>query len=269
MNRRRAWTVVVAISTMLSFAVVVAGADPASGWSNPVRFDDDGQPQSVSCPTTAFCVAVDSNGTVFARRNGAWQAGVNLFGTGGFAGSFNSVSCTSATFCAAVSGTRAFIFNGSTWTAGTDIESISNPDLISVSCVSSTFCVAADQQYGTSNYNGATWTEIDYHTNMRVTAVSCSSTTFCTTVDFNGAVYTYNGATWRTTDSGSNFQDVSCASATFCVDTDINGNIKTWDGTGWSVPIDLSTTLALGPVSCASTSFCVTADAAGDVFVGT
>ena len=242
----------------------------AGSWSGPRRFDNLGQPQSVSCPTTTFCVAIDSNGTTFALRNGSWQAGVDLFGTGQFAGIYNAVSCVSATFCAAVSGDKAFTYNGTAWTAGTNIDP-EQPLLLSVSCVSSTFCMAVDRDLGATTFDGSSWSGFTDFNSLSLSQLSCASTTFCTAVDFEGIAFTYSGSSWRTSaarNSSLAFQGVSCASSTFCVDTDLTGNIEYWNGTSWSLPLGLESGVALDPVSCPTASFCVVADSDGAVLIG-
>ena len=71
-----------------------------------------------------------------------------------------SVSCPSATFCAAVDGVgNALIYNGSSWSSPSDIDAIMST-LRSVSCPSTTFCVAVDPVGNVFTYNGSPTTSV-------------------------------------------------------------------------------------------------------------
>ena len=77
-------------------------------------------------------------------------------------GSMTSVSCVSASFCAAVdSAGAALTFDGTTWSAPVSIDPIAPEPMnsyttghfSSVSCVSTTFCIAVDMNHA-SSYDG-------------------------------------------------------------------------------------------------------------------
>jgi hypothetical protein len=77
-------------------------------WSQPAGLPSSaGEPDSVSCPTVSFCVAVDGGGNVVTFDGSSWTAPVNIDSEA--AKSLNgpvlillmSVSCPSATFCVA------------------------------------------------------------------------------------------------------------------------------------------------------------------------
>jgi hypothetical protein len=45
-----------------------------TSWSSPDSIDAANQIISVSCPTTSFCVAVDSVGNVFTYNGSSWSS---------------------------------------------------------------------------------------------------------------------------------------------------------------------------------------------------
>ncbi len=231
---------------------------------------------SVSCVSTAFCVAVG----YYDPRSG-YSLGLVL------------------------------TWNGATWSLD-DSASLSPPTvtrfatLNGISCVDTSFCVAVGDYSGGSSmsqnfvltWNGHSWA-LDDSASLspptltsqfnHVLSISCASTSFCAGVGYyinfsNGElrqnfVLTWNGHSWVLDDSASlstsstedNFlMSVSCASASFCVAVGLfwSGNasknlLLTWNGSSWTLD-DLASLSAsstegnvLDGVSCASTSFCV------------
>src|ERR1019366_3194297 len=95
--------------------------------------------ESVSCPTTSFCVAVDESGYVLTYNGSSWSSPDEIDpGTGQ---TLTSVSCPTASFCVAVDMMgNVLTYNGSSWSSpesiGADIW------LYSVSCPAASSCVA-------------------------------------------------------------------------------------------------------------------------------
>jgi hypothetical protein len=86
-----------------------------------------------------------------ALASNGWSAPVSVdpvsFGS--------SVSCASATFCAAVDYEgNALTFDGTSWSAATSIDAL---PLASVSCPSSSFCVAVDYSGNVVTFDGTSW----------------------------------------------------------------------------------------------------------------
>ncbi len=240
----------------------------SNGWSTPTAVDRGGRPDSVSCASASFCVAVDQAGRALTFNGSSWTAPAAIDSK-----VLWSVSCPSASFCAAVdlSG-RALMFNGSSWTAPAAIET---SVLSSVSCPSASFCVALgtirqEQQPpplppplpppppliylvpGAWTFNGSAWrgpTTIGGAHELG--AVSCASASFCAAVGLGGAV-TFNGRSWTAPagiEGTSPLDSVSCASASFCAAVDVDGNAYTYapgaePTPGW-VTAALSSTLAI------------------------
>jgi hypothetical protein len=258
-------------------------------WSRPAELPsaDDGEPDSVSCPTARFCLAVDArDSATLVYRNSRWSPAPNLPNTQtGMA----SVSCSSPSFCAAVSnGSDAFTFNGTSWSPASAIDPAGQ--LSTVSCPSAAFCAAVDYGPNVLTFNGTSWSKpsaIDPGTYLQ--AVSCASASFCVAMDRKGNALTFNGRTWSAPvnanpdgltmgEGGISWPVVSCPARNFCAAVDgQEGNVVTFDGTTWTTPVTIDTKAAhslngpvlifLMSVSCPSATFCVAGDTTGDAFV--
>ena len=128
--------------------------------------------ESVSCPTTTFCIAVGNGpGQLIDRWNGSVWTIVSTTANFGLDG----VRCRSTTFCMAVGAqsagantdTLAEKWNGATWSVLTTPNVSGSPGnvLLSVSCTGTTFCMAGGYAQGsgvtqdtlTEVWNGSTW----------------------------------------------------------------------------------------------------------------
>jgi hypothetical protein len=108
-----------------------------TSWSGPDAADTGHDLVSVSCPTTSFCMAVDTSGQAAEHSDGLW--GLQPIGRATVA-----VSCPSAGSCLAIgrSGETARFANG-LWTP----EPAAHPGaaISALSCAAMTACVATDQ----------------------------------------------------------------------------------------------------------------------------
>ena len=258
--------------------------------------DDD--LEGVSCVSMQFCEAVGNgpNGMSAEVWNGTSWKVQNRPGAGGLQGQF--VSCSSVDFCMSIDAIgRVDTWNGSSWSAGTNLTGFS--PVGAVSCVSASFCeVVGSGPPGESAavWNGSTWTAqpTPGGAGEDLIAVSCLTATSCEAVGelFNQGnsqtlAEVWNGSTWslQPTPNPSAFQvntlnSVSCTAADACTavgdsSTAGFGNFQTlaevWDGTAWSLR---STPNRPGPapnflngVSCGASQMCTAVghsqDAAG------
>ena len=214
--------------------------------SRPSRLSSSsGEPDSVSCPTVSFCMAVDARDSSAFQFNGStWASAPSIDDPASSAQpGMASVSCSSARFCAAVdNGSNAFTFNGSSWSPAAVIDP-----------------------------------------GNELSTVSCPSARFCAAVDYGPNVVTFNGTAWSkpsAIDPAGYLQAVSCAAAGFCAAHRLDGNdgdLVTFDGSSWTAPVTIDSKAAnsdKGPVlvflmsvSCPSARLCVAGDTVGDVFV--
>ena len=179
---------------------------------------------SVSCPSSTFCMAVgsNSNDNIALSFNGtSWKrqslpSGMNSMPS--YYDMFNSVSCASATFCEALgapSGNNdiALSFNGSTWKRQN--LPVTTGTIDSVSCPSPTFCEAVGQDIWGPNsvvWNGTRWSA-QVRSSGLFNNLLCVSprTTTADTSDFGCSTLALVG--------------VSCASAAFCETVGSNLNL--------------------------------------------
>ncbi len=269
---RYAWVVVCAGILWLGAPTV---ASAATGWGPPANINSSNPINSVSCPTSSFCVAVTGSqnpGDVLIDQNGTWGSPSSIDGTA----TLSSVSCSSASYCVAVdeSGNEVTYDNG-TWSTPAAIDS-GGMGLISVSCPASTtvpapFCVTVDLSGNALTDNNGTWgTPSAIDTVGLPDSVSCPSSSFCMAIDLEGNYLTYNGTSWTAPApiiSGTIFMvSVSCPTSTFCAAIGntfgsgaINANGLTWNGTSWSAATQLSPAVGSfdeGAISCPSATFC-------------
>jgi hypothetical protein len=240
-----------------SFCMAVDGGDALTwnghSWSKPDNMDVTGDGvEAVSCGSTTSCMVVDWDGNALHWNGAFWpitavscpdqtsDATGDCSTTGSYAdprtGVPDSVSCPTASFCAAVDG------NGNALTLRPGPRGraqIANIDpiagiLTSVSCPSARFCVAVDTSGYALDWNGTSWSRPTWsvHSPMdagggAVSSVACPSATFCVAVDGNGRALTWNGSSWsapRAIDAGGGgLTGVSCASAASCVAVDAAG----------------------------------------------
>src|SRR5580700_7516910 len=131
---RNNWCRITAIATAVIFSIIFPTMVAADvGWSSPNHVDTAGRIGSLSCVSTAFCIAVDSSGNYLAYDGQAWR--LAAIGNGQ---TLNSISCVSATFCAGVTGAPGnfLTYNGTSWSSPALVDSTAN--LRSVSCLSNT-----------------------------------------------------------------------------------------------------------------------------------
>jgi hypothetical protein len=220
---------------------------------------DDSPYAAVSCPALGWCMAVgsdpDSGQAVFSWwSDGTWRSGLMAQppGAQGQVGPA-SVSCVSASFCAAVGGYslsdaadqplgygRAFaeIWNGTTWQAPSTwagSPASGSAVLSGASCASAAACTAVGAGIGqmgpvAERWDGIGWTTQDMASPAesaagQLNAVSCPAVAVCTAVgSFDGAAAaeSWNGSAWQVDQlpyagQSSGLSAVSCPAASQCV----------------------------------------------------
>lgn len=198
------------------------------------------------------------------------------------AGSLRSVSCPTASLCAAVDqyGNNAMIWNGSGWSRPQSIDPGGATVILNaVSCTAGSAgnghrerqCVAVDTRGNAITWNGQRWSRpvpVDPG-GGGLTAISCPGVSFCAAVDGSGHVVVRSGSRWQRPQSidgtGTGLESISCTSSSFCAATDWGGSAMEWNGSSWSAPQLVDPTTGsrgggLSSVSCASSSFCMAVD---------
>ena len=194
----------------------------------------------------------------------SWSAASTIDGTN----NLTSISCPTASFCAAVDTTdHSVMHSGTTW--GAAVTADTSP-LAGVSCTSAPFCMAVDTTGYAVTSTGGAWSariHVESSSTAARTGVSCASPTFCVVVDGDGDASVYTGSTFTThdVDGSLHLTSVSCPTTQFCAAVDSTGHaITTSNGwTSWTAAATIDGTNNLTSVSCQSSSFCEAVDSTG------
>lgn len=148
------------------FCMAVGGANPAGlaqtwdgqSWSDPVPFDPDTAPLTLSCASDTFCMAGE-NDAVWRWANGTWtrdRPSANAsFSVAGIS-CFNDASCLIASH----SGDLAR-WDGTQWTA---TPGRTTGNVLSLACTSSTYCLATQGNASIPrivDFDGSSWSTPD------------------------------------------------------------------------------------------------------------
>jgi hypothetical protein len=155
---------------------------------------------SVSCTTSAFCMAVDSNGNSFIYSKGKWSAPDSIDPQSADGFGLNAVSCPTSAFCMAVDANgHSLIYSNGKWSAPDSIDPQSADDsgLNAVSCPTSAFCMAVDSNGDSLIYSNGKWSAPDAIDLLPsaydfLNAVSCPTSAFCMAVDSSLGSLIYN-----------------------------------------------------------------------------
>jgi hypothetical protein len=252
-------------------------------WSKPTVISKyDGSPDSVSCPTSTFCIAIDNAGSVYMFNGTRWSTPTEIDAVP--PANQTAVSCASSTFCVAIDDSGGYeTFNGTAWTKTHQFDTSGGGSAAqhcssnqegtcaapaAISCPSTSFCAAVDGTGSVFTYNGSSWsaaTVVDGQT--PIVSLSCApNSSFCAGVDASGNAITFNGTSWSapTQVGKAGLDSVSCSSSSSCVAVDTSGDAIRFDGTSWSAPAPVAKA-ALAAVSCASSSFCLAVTPKSDV----
>lgn len=265
----------------------------ALSWGDPLLVDQS-QPfestnslNGISCPTSSFCAAADSNGNVVVSSDASAGASAHwVVETTPAGDTLSSVSCPSASFCAAVDQNGNVVTSKNPGAGASAVWSLDDVDgnrsLNSISCPSASFCAVVDSRGDviTSTDPGdgpsATWNIENIDGSATLWGISCPTTSFCALTDDNGDVWTSSQptvtASWamQSVEAHTLFY-ISCASSTFCAALDNWGTVWTANPTAVSptwASNDIDGSQNMGGISCApGSTFCAAVDGNGSVFV--
>jgi RHS repeat-associated protein len=235
-------------------------------WGSPSSIDGTKTINSVSCPSSTFCEAVDGSGNALSYNGTSWSTATSIDGTK----SIKSVSCPTSSFCEAVDGSgNALSYNGTSWSSATLIDRHNVLD--SVSCPTISFCEGVDNSGNALKYNGTSWSAASSIDGTKViNSVSCPTSSFCMAVDGSGNALNFNGTSWSTAtsiDGTKSIKSVSCPTTSFCEAVDGSGNTLSYNGTTWSAVTNIDGAGVLYSVSCTSSTFCAATDGSGAALI--
>jgi hypothetical protein len=262
--------------------------------------------QSVSCASVSLCALTTYDGWIFVSTNpaggtAAWMP-VNVNGKGQRGAThLTSISCSSPSFCAAVSGgfkdaNGGRVLTSTNPTAGQwqTAQIGGGLDLRSIACGTPTLCVAAARGghlFVSTNPTGGpgSWRSVAIPAGSGdLEGASCLTTVLCAVGNMTGNVLTTTnpsagaGATWSAANAGGSVQvtGLSCPTANACLAVDNNGDVMTsTDPTGGAGDWHFENLMPFTPegqphnalfgASCPSTSLCALVAGEGRVFTST
>ena len=193
-------------------------------WGSPSYVDArTGTFTAVSCPVTAFCMAVDSGGNAFAYTavSNTWQP----FTVDASGGGLTGVSCTGPDHCIAVdTGGGAYTYDGSSWSTAVAVDA--GHAFTAVSCASPSFCAAADDGGNGAILAGGRWKVTAMGTTAR--ALACPVDGFCLAVNGSGGAVAYHNGAWSAVtriDGQRAINTLSCPAPTACTAADQHDNV--------------------------------------------
>ena len=197
--------------------------------------DPNSGPQQISCVSSSMCVEVDDIGRFTKGAGDRWSRLAAFDPAARGSRDVTSVTCASATFCAAFGSYLMFTYDGAHWSASGRVPGRYPVD--EASCPSSTFCAVAVQQ-GVQTYDDGEWSRqhlFDHRSTLE--HLSCTSRWLCIGVDALGRYTRYDGTTWSAlAPTGVHgLTDVSCVSSTFCIAVDRAGDALRYTGTRWII----------------------------------
>lgn len=242
-----------------------AASSEASHWSRVAgvvpRFQ--GARQSVSCVSLSHCTAVDDAGNASVFNGDKWTG---LHSADRHLGPLASISCPTATFCAAVGGVREVVEKNGSWGR----VHVAPANLTSVSCWAESRCRAVGDDGTTMRYDGSRHPGPNAAT-ANLAVASCPTRDFCMAMDAHGASYKFHDGRWIAT--GAALPDLTlpgpgasvsveamsleCATTHLCMAATAFTWVSRWDSTTWKMlqlqPNSLSFSAA---VSCSGPAYC-------------
>ena len=205
------------------------------GWAPPASLPDGtNMLTSVSCPSSAFCLAVDADGNAVYSINAgsSWTKVTGIDATNHLTG----VACPTSSFCVAVDQSGRILASATPTSAAWAPTPVNAGSLTGVSCSSGAMCVAV-------NAAGVAWTSSD--------ASSPS-------------------ATWSATGVASTLNAVACTAEAMCVATDA-GTAYASDNPTSGAPTWVSSAAdggnTINAVSCTDQGLCAAVDTLGDAAI--
>lgn len=246
---------------------------------------------ALSCVSPTFCVAVgDEDPTnsagVFGPTYGyysVWSGSSWSDWTATGTTALMDVSCVSRTRCGAVSGGDVVWFDGSSWSAPTQVHNYSGDlDWTEISCVSVSWCAFFEnlgvegQDAVVQTFDGTSWSPEQDIPVPELRAARCAAVGSCVALGTYGESSRLVGESWSdpvvVDPPHGQIRQVSCPAAGWCVAVDGANNVLQLNGTTWSSQrVDKVNNLQQGldGVSCPVVGFCVVTSVWGYAIVYT
>lgn len=256
---------------------------------------------SVSCPTTSFCLAGASDGSVFEDTSGTWST--LTIGRG--SGLPTAVSCPTASSCLVEAENAQFYLNGAS-TAAQSLPTHEGPTDASCGAVDSCYVVAGSDVLA---WDGQVWADTTVFPDEAGSgngAISCANATFCGAISGDQESFLVDGS-WTTpvasnaglvtmgsmactaddtctvttpsgvrvdspagqgtatvVDSADSYRQIACSDDWDCAAIGLGGDAVVERNGNWSAPANVDpATGVISGVGCGSDTFCMAVDQSG------
>jgi hypothetical protein len=223
----------------------------------------------ISCAGSRFCLTLDSLGRGWVYDGSSWHATAGTpiaYGDNAVL----ALSCVTSTFCVAVNGGSAAVFNGRTWSKPVRYDA-DEDQVAGISCTPSRFCGVLEyyaQGQELITYSHSTWhSGVKVPTAQTMTNVACAGSNFCMiTGDSSRDVTIHRGNSFTSVLAAAGPEGPSCISASFCV-VDEFGDYQIWNGADLGAAQPLSDDIRSDDtsISCVAPSSCATVGLTGAV----
>jgi hypothetical protein len=243
--------------------------------SNDVYLDLGAIMESVSCPSSSSCTAVDEVGDEVSY-DPANPGGANLYQLESGA-ALSGIACPATGECVAVDANGEMLEFTPVSPSGVTRRSVDSDPLTEIACPQTTFCVAGDDSGRVAIFNplnnaAASLISVD---SRPIQSISCPTTTQCTAGDNNGTEVTFNPSSSavpvpESLAAGSYANGVSCISTSVCVMVTNSRKGIAFDPQNGNVIASavVDPSFALMSISCPSSSLCESVDYSGNVYEG-
>ncbi|WP_375483654.1 IPT/TIG domain-containing protein [uncultured Jatrophihabitans sp.] len=159
--------------------------------------DSTGWIDQLACPDPGLCMAIDNHDRYLTSDGHSWSP-VSPDGATGSAG-YQTLSCTSATFCLSATENLVWRWNGLSWTSVEPPVDDRVVTILAVQCTSTTFCVAISRSKAWV-YNGGSFASaaLPFGVLRGLANVSCWAAGQCEVAATDGGLATLSDGVWRT-----------------------------------------------------------------------
>jgi hypothetical protein len=257
------------------------GTAITSPWSAPLELNaptgtDASLTDSLTCPTTTYCMVADQYGYIYQYQTGDWIEGSQISPSIPDR-EIIALSCATPSFCAAgTNGPDILNDRSGKWT-DTPVKGLGQ-DVGAISCHTTSFCMATGDFDASWIYSKGSWTSgplVNTHIadGFSVNSLSCAAPGWCVGVS-QGYAFTFSNGQWAPPvqlDPNNNFTDDvmadSCPTTNFCLAVGSDGFVDTYQSGRWAPETSLDPLDSLTAVSCATATWCMAVDNHGFTFL--
>ncbi len=242
-----------------------------------IGLDSGSSFNSITCPSTSFCVAASSNGSIYYSSSPTTFSYIQV--PIDPTSSIESLSCPSINLCVGGDANGNIVYSTTPASSSWTVQNVDSTNaILAISCPSINLCVGGDANGNIVYSTTPTSTTSNFLTALNdsgnsILSVSCLSSDFCLAGDSLGNVIyssSPSSTSWTkySIDGFLKLDAISCISTSSCIFVDNLGNALAsstpFVSSPWtSITIDSSVTIT--SMSCYSPMACIASDSAGNI----